>query len=176
MSPRGERTRRLLPRAPRASSFRKLSVTYEGHSEAVATRPPDLSAQGMFINTAREFPEGAVLNVRFRLGISGVEIRARAEVRYCLPGVGVGVEFVEISSAAVQAIEDEMAHSTSGGVRGRRRRSKYGAGRILELAAIGVCSDFPDKEEFPSAVENLHSFEAPKCLVFSTVTGGSTWQ
>jgi len=87
-------------------------------------RPPDLSAQGIFINTAPEFPDGAVLSVRFRLGITGVEIRARAEVRYSLPGVGVGVEFVEISSAAVQAIEDEMTHFATGGVRGRRRRSK----------------------------------------------------
>jgi hypothetical protein len=104
-------TRLILPRAPRASSLRELSVTYEGHSEAVATRPPDLSSRGMFINTSRIFPEGAILNVRFRLALSGVEIYTRAEVRYCLAGVGVGVEFIEIRPADVQAIEKEIART-----------------------------------------------------------------
>lgn len=95
--------------APRLANLRDLSVTYEGHSEDVALKPPDVSTRGMFINTSRSFPEGAVLVVQFSLGHSGVEISTRAEVRYCLPGVGVGVEFVEISAEAVQAIEKEIA-------------------------------------------------------------------
>ncbi len=94
--------------AERFSSLRDLSVTYEGHSEDVVTRPPDISTRGMFINTTRVFPEGAVLNVRFRLAISGHEVRSRAEVRYCLPGVGVGVEFIDISQENVRAIEREI--------------------------------------------------------------------
>jgi hypothetical protein len=94
--------------APRLASLRDLSVTYEGHSESVVTRPPDLSTRGMFINTSRNFPEGAVLNVRFRLALTDVEIATRAEVRYCLPGVGVGVEFIDISPEAVRAIEVEL--------------------------------------------------------------------
>ena len=84
-------------------------MDYEGYSETIATRPPDISTRGMFINTNRTFPEGAVLNVQFCLAYSGVEIRSRAEVRYCLEGVGVGVEFVEISTEAVAAIEKEIA-------------------------------------------------------------------
>ena len=95
--------------AKRFSSLRDLSVTYEGHSEDVVTRPPDISARGMFINTSRVFPEGAVLNVRFRLAISGEEVQTRAEVRYCLPGVGLGVEFVDISRESIRAIEREIA-------------------------------------------------------------------
>jgi PilZ domain len=94
--------------APRVSSLRDLSVTYEGHSEDVALKPPDISTRGMFINTIRNFPEGAVLNVQFRLGHSGAQISTRAEVRYCLAGVGVGVEFVDISAEALKAIEDEV--------------------------------------------------------------------
>ena len=69
-------------RAGRITGLRDLAVTYEGHSESVVIRPPDLSTRGMFINTNQIFPEGAVLNVRFRLGRSDVEISARAEVRY----------------------------------------------------------------------------------------------
>jgi hypothetical protein len=95
--------------SPRISTLRELSVTYEGRSEEVALKPPDVSTRGMFINTTRNFPEGAVLNVHFRLGQSGIEIATRAEVRYCLAGVGVGVEFVEISQESIRAIEEEIA-------------------------------------------------------------------
>jgi len=107
--------------APRFSSLRELSVSYEGFSEDIVTRPPDVSARGMFINTSRKFPEGAVLNVNFRLALTGVEIRSRCEVRYCLPGVGVGVEFVEISPESVRAIEEEVKLGNS---RTEKRKSQ----------------------------------------------------
>jgi len=94
--------------APRFSSLCELSVTYEGYSEDIITRPPDVSTRGMFINTSRKFPEGAVLNVGFRLSLTGVVVHSRCEVRYCLPGVGVGVEFVDISPESVRAIEREV--------------------------------------------------------------------
>jgi hypothetical protein len=94
---------------PRFSSLSDLSVTYEGHGEEVPTHPPDISTRGMFFNTTHHFSEGAVLNMRFRLASSGVEIQTRAEVRYCLSGVGVGVEFVDISPKAIRAIEEEIA-------------------------------------------------------------------
>jgi PilZ domain len=111
--------------APRFSSLRELSVSYEGFSEDIVTRPPDVSARGMFINTSRKFPEGAVLNVNFRLALTGVEIRSRCEVRYCLPGVGVGVEFVEISPESVRAIEEEVKlGSGRAAKRKSRRRSR----------------------------------------------------
>lgn len=39
MSKRRDARRLFLPRSPRTSSLRDLSVTYEGQSEAVATHP-----------------------------------------------------------------------------------------------------------------------------------------
>lgn len=111
--------------APRFSSLRDLSVSYEGFSEDIVTRPPDVSTRGMFINTSRKFPEGAVLNVNFRLALTGAEIRSRCEVRYCLPGVGVGVEFVEISSESVRAIEEEVR---LGNGRSAKRKSQKRSG------------------------------------------------
>jgi hypothetical protein len=111
--------------APRFSSLRELSVTYEGYSESIVTRPPDVSTRGMFINTSRKFPEGAVLNVQFRLALTGIAIHSRCEVRYCLPGVGVGVEFIDISPDFVRAIEKEV--KMGNGARPKRksnRRSK----------------------------------------------------
>ena len=92
----------------RFSYLRDLSFTYEGHGQEVPLPAPDLSARGMFIHTTLCLPEGAVLRVRFRLFRSHYEVKARGEVRYSLPGVGVGVEFVEISPEAQQAIEEEL--------------------------------------------------------------------
>jgi hypothetical protein len=93
---------------PRYSCVSNLHVTYEGRSDEIATRPPDISIRGMFINTTRTFPQGAVLNVDFRLTRTNVEIHTRCEVRYCLPGVGVGVEFVLLSPEVLVSIEEEI--------------------------------------------------------------------
>lgn len=88
--------------------LRDLSVKYEGQSEGISVRAPDISQCGMFINTSCSFPEGSVLQLHFRLPHTGVEIATRCEVRYCLFGVGVGVEFLGLPSEASQAIEDEI--------------------------------------------------------------------
>jgi hypothetical protein len=92
-----------------ASRYRlsyNLSAVYEGSSEAIPIRPPDLSTRGMFINTPQFLPVGAVL--KLRLGFSGAEVLLRAEVRHCMPGLGVGVEFVDLSPEALRAIEEEI--------------------------------------------------------------------
>jgi len=99
----------LQPRGHgRYAYYTDLAIVYEGSSREVAVRVPDLSPRGMFINTPYHFPEGAILKISFRLSRSGVEVRARGEVRYCLPGAGVGVEFVDISQEAQRAIEEEI--------------------------------------------------------------------
>ena len=51
----------------RYTSYRDLAVNYEGYSEQIPVRIPDISIFGMFINTPHLFPIGAVLNVRFTL-------------------------------------------------------------------------------------------------------------
>jgi hypothetical protein len=73
-----------------------------------AVRVPDISTHGIFINTSQCFAEGAVLSLQFRLTRTDVPVKTCAEVRYCLPGVGVGVEFVDISPEVRRAIEEEM--------------------------------------------------------------------
>ena len=70
----------------------ELSMIYEGATEDVSVRPPDLSPHGMFINTRTDYPEGAVLKLRFRLSRTGVLVQTRCEVRYCLKGVGIGFQ------------------------------------------------------------------------------------
>ncbi|MCU1285101.1 MAG: hypothetical protein JWO13_1451 [Acidobacteriales bacterium] len=94
--------------ADRYRGYSDLSIVYEGSSENIPVHVPDVSTTGMFINTSRHFPEGAVIKVRFRLVRSNLEITARAEVRYCLTGVGIGVQFVDISAEDQAAIEQEL--------------------------------------------------------------------
>lgn len=93
----------------RAFCLREIAVRYEGRDEYTLVRAPDLSARGMFVSTSRTFPEGAVLSLRFRLLVTNADVRTRCEVRYCLPGVGVGVEFIGLRSDATEAIEKELA-------------------------------------------------------------------
>jgi hypothetical protein len=92
----------------RVHSLREISIRYEGDTQVVSIRPPDVSTRGMFITTGQKFPEGAVLNLRFCLDLTGVEVQARGEVRYCIPSVGIGVEFIAMSPKAIRAIEKEI--------------------------------------------------------------------
>jgi hypothetical protein len=87
----------------------ELSMNYEGTTEDVSVRPPDLSPHGMFINTRSDYPEGSVLKLRFRLSRTGVLVQTRCEVRYCLKGVGIGVEFVDVTPETTHAIEEEIS-------------------------------------------------------------------
>jgi hypothetical protein len=92
----------------RVATLKELYLIYEGRGQELAIRAPDISPRGMFINTLDSFPEGAVLKVRFRLARSNYRIQARCEVRYCLPGVGVGVEFISIAAVDEKAIREEI--------------------------------------------------------------------
>lgn len=92
----------------RYRGYTDLHLTFEGSSQEIPVKVPDISTRGMFINTAKYFPQGAVLKVSFRLVRTNVLIQTRAEVRYCLEGVGIGIEFVDIASADQDAIETEL--------------------------------------------------------------------
>jgi PilZ domain len=96
------------PGNSRMHCLREIRVTYEGQNESTVVKAPDLSANGMFISTSRSFPEGAILNLQFRMAVTNAVVRTRCEVRYCLPGVGVGVEFIGIAPDAQKDIEREL--------------------------------------------------------------------
>jgi PilZ domain len=99
--------------ALRIHSIRQIAVQYEGTEERIISRVPDVSTTGMFINTNRHYIDGSVLNLSFCLALSGLEVHARGEVRYSIPGVGVGVQFIDISESAIHSIEQEIQLSRS---------------------------------------------------------------
>jgi hypothetical protein len=95
-------------REPRIQQMSDIHLSFEGGECEIPIRPPDCTPHGMFVNTSTHFPEGAVVNLRFRLTQSNVEVQTRGEVRYCLPGIGIGVEFVGLGAEASLAIEKEL--------------------------------------------------------------------
>jgi hypothetical protein len=78
--------------------------------ESLPGRESRLSFQGMFVNTSTHLTERAVVIPRFRLTWSDVQVQTRCEVRYCLLGVGIGVEFIGLGIEAVRAIEEELRY------------------------------------------------------------------
>jgi hypothetical protein len=122
---RNEASTEPARREPRIQHLTDLHVNYEGEGYEIPIRLPDLSPHGMFVNTSTHFPEGAIVNLRFRLTQSNVEVQTRSEVRYCLPGIGIGVEFVGIEAEAVRAIEKELRTFS----RPRHPKSKEGPGK-----------------------------------------------
>ena len=111
MSPKHILTETFLGvrRGSRAHCVREISLSREGHDELIRIKAPDISSTGMFITASGGFSEGTVLNLKFRLAVTGVEVCTRCEVRYCLPGVGIGVEFIGLSPEATRDIEAELA-------------------------------------------------------------------
>jgi Tfp pilus assembly protein PilZ len=101
-----------LPVSERRQAVRivdhELKIMYDGLSEWTDARSPDLSPSGLFINTPHTFSTGAKLKLRFELHRTKITVQATGEVRYCLPGMGVGVEFVNLPEMYGTAIEKEM--------------------------------------------------------------------
>ena len=88
--------------------YHDLKIIYDGMTDIVDERSPDLSTSGMFINTPRSYPTGAQVQLRFDLLRTGVNVEALGNVRYCLTGIGVGVQFVDLPEFARAAIEKEL--------------------------------------------------------------------
>jgi PilZ domain len=105
--------------APRVI-YRDLKIVYDGMADVVYERSPDLSTSGMFINTSRSYPSGAKLQLRFDLLRTGVIVQALGEVRYCLPGIGIGVLFINLPEYARTAIEKELEEIKKSEVRTKK--------------------------------------------------------
>jgi hypothetical protein len=117
-TPKGRKQYPAPRNDPRLAQLREIHMTYEGAENRISLHPPDISTRGMFVNTAVHFQEGAVVNLRFRLSRSNVVVQTRGEVRYCLAGIGIGVQFIDMRPEAIRAIEKEVKGSTPN----RRRR------------------------------------------------------
>jgi hypothetical protein len=69
----------------------------------LATRINDLSMTGAFIDTMTNFSPGTILELRFH--IKNIRIETTAEVRYCMPQMGMGVRFLDLKPDHAAALE-----------------------------------------------------------------------
>jgi Tfp pilus assembly protein PilZ len=77
---------------------KRVTLVEDLYFNSQATRPlVDLSERGMFVATAEPYAMGSILELRFKLFDDEHEIRAQGRVIYVLEGLGMGLQFVEIS-------------------------------------------------------------------------------
>lgn len=73
-------------------------------------RSSDLSIGGMFLESMVTFPLGSVLDLCFKLNDNDTRpIEAKARVSYEVPGVGVGVEFLDLSAEDRERVQNELS-------------------------------------------------------------------
>lgn len=84
-------------------------IGQDGIFSPTSDKLTNVSANGMFIQTKESFAPGAVVNVRFNIGDSGVTVSSSAVVRNPQPGVGLGVEFLDLSPEDQRHLETFIA-------------------------------------------------------------------
>jgi c-di-GMP-binding flagellar brake protein YcgR len=100
--------RRQFPRASLATQ-----IQCEGCMALAYSR--DVSAGGMFVETTVPCEKGSRVELRFHLNDGGPVILAKAEVKYLVPKLGMGVEFVDLSPSDRERIENYVQGSDSSG-------------------------------------------------------------
>ena len=75
-----------------------MIVAWEANGQRITSRVGTLGLGGLFIRTSTPSPVGEVIRLIFEL--PGCEVRARAIVRDCRPGQGMGVAFTWMNQDA----------------------------------------------------------------------------
>lgn len=71
------------------------------------SRISDLSIEGAFVDSIATYPEGSLVNLKFK--VRSTEIRVTAQVRYCMPQIGMGVRFSDLKPGDQAAIAEVVA-------------------------------------------------------------------
>jgi c-di-GMP-binding flagellar brake protein YcgR len=98
--------RRQFPRAPLATQLQ-----CEGCMALAYSR--DVSPGGMFVETTVPCEIGAHVELRFHLTDEGPVILAQAEVKYVVPKLGMGVEFIDLSPSDRERLENYVKGSAA---------------------------------------------------------------
>jgi hypothetical protein len=79
-------------------------------------RSADLSAGGMFLETIAAFPRDTVLKLKFKLGENeSAPVVVQGRVLYVANGIGVGIEFIDLSPDDRARIERLLAADLTAG-------------------------------------------------------------
>jgi hypothetical protein len=99
--------RRQHRRARRVTQVRCEAL---GREEMLLTR--DISVGGLFVSTKDPFPMGSDIGVALQLITGGESLAAQGRVVYALKGLGMGIQFADLSDDARVTLEkfvDEAA-------------------------------------------------------------------
>lgn len=86
---------------------RRVTFYCEAHLEGMdvahaSVRLSDVSADGAFVDSRMVLPPGARTCLRFTMFEQ--EVSVQAEVRYSMPGMGMGLRFVDVPPGAASLI------------------------------------------------------------------------
>lgn len=110
-------------RVPRVSFIKEVTVDDLGVRRIV-----DLSTHGTYVETLIPHPVGSVHSISLRFGHEVLELRAR--VVFNDPGIGMGLEFVRLSTAARLRLETLVQHTLNSKEHHPRDRRARGDRRI----------------------------------------------
>ncbi len=87
--------------APRAPADGKVEVEYI----LPGPKPKDISSSGIYLYEERPFQRGQSIELKLRLA-NGREFRVRGMVRRVDPGVGMGIEFINLTAHDRKMLRD----------------------------------------------------------------------
>ncbi|HEY8715987.1 MAG TPA: PilZ domain-containing protein, partial [Candidatus Acidoferrum sp.] len=82
---------------PRVFAPRGMVVAWRSGGQQGVSRMGTMALGGLFLHTQSPPSNGSVLELLFEIA-TGVQVRARAVVRNCMPGKGMGVKFVHMNN------------------------------------------------------------------------------
>lgn len=83
----------------------KLHESLERNWRKIETQPSNFGTEGEFKELSIHFPDGAVINLRFRRAASKDQPQGRGEDRYNLTDINLRLELVGLGPEAIRAIK-----------------------------------------------------------------------
>lgn len=71
----------------------------------------DISEGGLYVSAIQSFEQNSIIDVI--IPFKGEKITFKAQVRYCQPGIGIGIKFVDLNDEQKEIIK-ELIESFSG--------------------------------------------------------------
>lgn len=101
-----------------------LDIFYDGAEGVGVAQTQNISLCGLYFNTVTSIPKGSQLKMRLPINPEKEEyLVLEAEVAYSQPGIGVAVEFINLSEAQCLTLENfiaenRQAYAAAGGMLG----------------------------------------------------------
>ncbi len=87
----------------RAKLVAQVNCEALGKEDLMVTR--DVSAGGLALSAKKAYPLGSEVAVSFQLHPSGQPISCRGKVVYSAEGMGMGIQFIDLSEESRQALQ-----------------------------------------------------------------------